>query len=118
MGWGGRGVAESPSLYQDERPPLARGQVLHLTIPLRQPSRITAWGQPGEALWQGTSGEGHWASTDVQVGIQELRGRRHGGHAGLEEGRWQQWDSRHEKAITGSEHVGDGGQLGGLLVVR
>lgn len=117
-GGSGGGAAEPPSLYQDECPPLARGQVLHLTVPLRQPSRITAWGQPGEALWQGPSGEGHWASADVQVCIQELSSGCHRGHASLEEGCWQQWNSRHEKAITGSEHVGDGGQLGGLLVVR
>jgi hypothetical protein len=109
---------EPPSLYQDECPPLARGQVLHLTVPLWQPSWITAWGQPGEALWQGPSGEGHWASTDVQVGIQEMRSRRHRGHASLEKGCWQQWNSRHEEAVTGSKHIGDRGQLGALLAAR
>lgn len=51
-----RGSAEPPSLYQDKRRPLARGQVFHLTVPLWQPGRVTAWGQPGEALWQGPRG--------------------------------------------------------------
>lgn len=115
---GVRGAVGPPSLHQDKCPPLARGQVLHLTVPLGQPSRVTARGQPGEARWQGSVGQSHWASTDVQVGIQELCSRRHRGHASLEERCWQQRDPRHEEAVTGSEHVWDRGRLGALRAAR
>lgn len=114
--WGA--VATPPSLYQDKCPPLARGQVLHLTVPLWQPSRVTARSQPGEALWEGPRGQSHWASTDVQVGIQELRSRGHRGHASLEEGCRQQRDPGHEEAVTGSEHAWNRAWLGARLAAR
>lgn len=62
-----------PSLHQDKCAQLAGGQVLHLTVPLRQPHGVETRGQRGKVWLQGCGGgKGRCGSADVQVGVQEL----------------------------------------------
>lgn len=119
-------VGAAPSLHQDERAPPARGQVLHLTVPVGQPRGVETRGQHGEVRLQGCGGrQGRCGGADVQVGVQELGCGGHRGDPRLEEvGRQQRagpqpqllLESRHEEgAVAGGQEQRGRGQVGSLL---
>lgn len=106
------------SLHQHEGAQPARGQVLYLTVRLRQPRGHKARGQRGGGQWG-------CGAADVQVGVQQLGRRRHRGAPRLQEvGRQQRagrqpqllLESRHkERAVARGEDQRGRGRLGGLL---